>query len=108
MRFDSPSLDEYGHVAAIRQHASHRDGATGLRVVVVAPEEIPVLPAAGEVAAYRTGLEAMTDVTRHARTRTRRVELRAEDALCLEISDDGVGVLGTRQDRVGTRRSCGR
>lgn len=95
-----PTLDELGLVAAIRERAvqfsSHQKGCTdaynGLHVVVKAPETLPPLPAAVEVAAYRIVQEALTNVTRHAKAQTCLIQLslvEASGALQVEIIDDG-------------------
>jgi len=75
--------------------------AAGPEIVVAAPEELPLLPAAVEVAAYRIALEAITNVTRHAHAHTCRIELRVDDALSLEIRDDGLGLSATCRAGVG-------
>ena len=57
-----------------------------------APEELPPLPAAVEVACYRIAQEAITNVARHAQARRCEVRLSVEDApgaLRLEVIDDG-------------------
>jgi len=59
---------------------------------VEAPEQLPALPAAVEVAAYRVTQEALNNVTRHAQARTCVVRLALLDELQLEITDDGVGL----------------
>jgi two-component system NarL family sensor kinase len=64
-----------------------------------APDQLPPLPAAIEVAAYRITQEALTNVVRHARARECRVSISIDDALQVEIVDDGVGV--SKQIRAG-------
>jgi signal transduction histidine kinase len=90
-----PSLDELGLIGAIRARAaqygiSSQHGA--LHVQVEAPDCLPSLPAATEVAAYRITQEALTNVTRHAQARTCCIVLTVSDGLYLEITDDGVGL----------------
>jgi signal transduction histidine kinase len=78
---------------SLAQQYSH----TGLRVSVEAPETLPVLSAAGEVAAYRIAQEAMTNVARHAGARTCTLSVHADTHLVLEISDDGRGFSDERR-----------
>ncbi len=89
-----PALDELGLVSAILEHATHYNESSGLRVSIEAPDRLPLLPAAVEVAAYRIVLEALTNVVRHAHARTCRIRLDITEAqtLCLEITDDGGGL----------------
>ena len=60
--------------------------------MVEAPEQLPVLPAAIEVAAYYIALAAITNVVEHAHARHCGVRLAVTDALELEIVDDGCGL----------------
>ena len=84
-----PALDELGLVSALREQAT----AYGPAFSVEAPEGLPPLPAAVEVAAYRIALEAMTNAARHASARVCRVRITPLDnELELEVSDDGVGM----------------
>lgn len=96
-----PALDERGLVGALRQHAeAHPPGA--LRIAVVAPDDLPALPAAVEVAAFRIAQEAITNVVRHANATICTVTLaRADDALTVTIADDGVGLPAERRAGVG-------
>jgi signal transduction histidine kinase len=89
-----PVLDEFGLVSALREHLTYAQGTNGLRISIEAPEDMPPLPAAVEVAAYRIVLEAMTNVERHAHAHTClvRLELPEAGALCLDITDDGSGL----------------
>jgi two-component system NarL family sensor kinase len=86
-----PALDELGLVPAIREQATGY-GPGGLTVTVEAPQSLPPLPAAVEVAAYRIVQEALTNVARHAGARSCRVEISVDSGLELEITDDGSGL----------------
>ena len=104
-----PALDELGLVPAIREHAARNVSANGLRVLVEAPESLPPLPAAVEVAAYRITMEALTNVARHAQAHTCVVRLSLPEAggrpqgspLQIEIVDDGVGLPADQRAGVG-------
>jgi signal transduction histidine kinase len=98
-----PALDELGLDGALRSLAAQCSSQNGLQVRVDAPEKVPPLPAAVEVAAYRIAQEALANVVRHAQAHTCRVQLRLADALCLEILDDGLGLPAARQAGVGLR-----
>lgn len=97
-----PALDDLGFVAAIRAQAI-RYNHTGLRVTVKAPESLPPLPAAVEVAAYRIIQEALTNIVRHADAHTCLIRLTLDNALHLEIIDDGRGIPADRSLGVGLR-----
>ena len=103
-----PTLDELGLVGAIRQYATQYDRpgkpneSDGyLRVTIEAPEQLPTLPAAVEVVAYRIVQEALTNVAHHANARTCIVHLAISDEFQMEISDDGVGFLAESCAGVG-------
>jgi signal transduction histidine kinase len=84
-----PALDEHGLVGALREHAVEL--ASSLPVLVEAAE-LPELPAAVEVAAYRISLEALHNVTRHARATGAVIRLSVTDGwLDGSIADDGTG-----------------
>ncbi len=80
-----PALDQFGLVGALRRHCD----PLPLAVSFDAPDTLPPLPAAVEVAAYRIATEALTNVTRHARARTARITIAVDSALQLSIVDDG-------------------
>jgi len=115
-----PALDDLGLVPAIRQQATRHGlladglpheaggdasrGEVGLVFSIEAPQHLPSLPAAVEVACYRIAQEAMTNVARHANAHACRVRLwidEARDSLGLEIVDDGVGLSEERRAGVG-------
>ncbi|MDQ6879124.1 MAG: GAF domain-containing sensor histidine kinase [Candidatus Dormibacteraeota bacterium] len=86
-----PALDELGLIAAIRQAADVN--GSGIDICIDAPESLPPLPAAVEVAAYRIAQEAVTNVLRHSGARSCRLKVTLEGGvLRLEVSDDGSGL----------------
>ena len=97
-----PALDDLGLGVALRQLAERYGSKDStLRVAVEAPEDLPSLPAAVEVAVYRIAQEALTNVARHARARICVVRLSINDEVALEIVDDGVGIPAGRNAGVG-------
>jgi two-component system NarL family sensor kinase len=104
-----PALDELGLVSALREHAAHfqapttqqPSAASELRVRVEAPEELPSLPAAVEVASYRIALEGITNVARHATATTCAVRIAVNHGLEVEVVDDGRGLPASWRPGVG-------
>jgi len=87
-----PALDEFGLLSALREQAAHYQHQ-GLKVAFAAPEALPPLPAAVEVATYRIAQEALTNIARHARAQHCLLQLALDtEALHLDISDDGQGI----------------
>ena len=101
-----PALDQLGLVSALRQRADQDNqavalGSTAPRWTVTA-NEVGVLPAAVEVAAYRIAVEAVTNAVRHSGGTQVDVTLRRRpDALELVIRDDGGGITEERGVGVG-------
>jgi signal transduction histidine kinase len=87
-----PALDELGLVGALKEHITACNQSGNLQIALEAPDNIPQLKAAVEVAAYRIAMEAMTNVARHADARQCQVRLFMDGRLCLEIDDDGRGI----------------
>ena len=87
------ALDELGLVGAIREQGIgfDRAGMAGPDVVIDEGLGLPPLPAAVEVAAYRIATEAITNAIRHAGARHCRVQIVANTALEVEVTDDGHG-----------------
>jgi two-component system, NarL family, sensor kinase len=93
-----PVLDQLGLVGAVQACAAEYErpsanGQKGLTVTVAAPDPLPPLPAAVEVAAYRIAQEALHNVFRHAQASQCAVTLRPQnEALWLEVQDNGRGL----------------
>jgi signal transduction histidine kinase len=101
-----PALDELGLVEAVRERATrYAAGDEGFRATVEAPDELPPLPAAVEVAAYRIVQEALMNVSRHARASECIVRIACPGSPCrvleVEVVDDGVGLPASPQGGVG-------
>jgi len=97
-----PALAELGLLPALTafvDRLSNRNDA--LQVSLEAPDPLPPLPAAVEVAAYRIATEAMTNVARHARARSCLLRLTVGDELTVEVRDDGIGVPAGRLTGIG-------
>src|SRR5690606_23164784 len=96
------TLDDLGLVGAVRAYASSLGGgaqeAARLHVEIRAPAgDLPSLPAAIEVAAYRISTEALTNIARHAQARRVSVSFSLDESkriqkLHVEIVDDGIGL----------------
>jgi signal transduction histidine kinase len=94
-----PTLDELGLLPALQEQAEElRTTGTAPSITVDGPSNLPQLPAAVEVAAYRIALEALTNAVRHSGAQTCSVRLGLNGGLDIEISDDGIGC---RPHRVG-------
>jgi signal transduction histidine kinase len=87
------ALDELGLVGALQQRCeSLTDRSGGGPVVRIEAQQIPALPAAVEVAAYRIATEALANAVRHADAAHCTVRLLADGCLRMEIIDDGRGL----------------
>ncbi|UCG25955.1 MAG: GAF domain-containing sensor histidine kinase, partial [Chloroflexota bacterium] len=94
-----PALDQWGLAGALRAYAEtceQSDARATLTIHVDAPDELPPLPAAVEVAAYHIGREGLTNVVRHAQAKQCELKLDVEGRencqLRLCIRDDGRGI----------------
>lgn len=82
------TLEELGLIGALRRHAEQLDRGTP-QVRVHAPDTLPPLPAAVEVAAYRIAREALTNAVRHAHADRIDVHVEMNGALEIVVHDDG-------------------
>ncbi|GGN49809.1 signal transduction histidine kinase [Actinoplanes campanulatus] len=80
-------LDDHGLVGAIRQRVAAAEGVT---ITVQAPETLPELSPAVELAAYRIVMEGIANVRRHSTAGGCAVTVAANGRLELTVADDGV------------------
>jgi two-component system, NarL family, sensor kinase len=89
-----PALLSRGLSRAIRDQAAQFERASGgqLKTRVQVQPDLPPLPPAVELAAYRILSEALTNVAKHAGARHCVVRLHVQRDFRLEVVDDGVGL----------------
>lgn len=94
----SPSdLEQLGLCGALRLKTAALVGK-GLKLELIFPAALSPLSAAAESAAYHIVTEAVTNVVRHARAKSCRVELReVVGRLELSVCDDGLGLSAKRR-----------
>ena len=92
-----PALDEVGLLGSIRQRAAtlSMPGSGDLHIEVSGPADLPALPAAVEVAAYRIATEALTNVVRHSGATRCLVAIAVNGAFEVTVADNGRSRLGT-------------
>jgi signal transduction histidine kinase len=98
-----PTLDALSLLGSLRAHAANQND-NGLRVTLLAPEELPPLSAVVEVAVYRIVMEALNNVVRHAGARNCEVRISLDDEagmLTVDVSDDGRGFEEDHRPGVG-------
>jgi two-component system, NarL family, sensor histidine kinase UhpB len=93
MRNIRPSILDQGLVAALEWHVADFGRRTGITARFASNREEVELPEESSLALYRVCQEALTNVSKHADARQVEVNLFAgEDAVSLEVSDDGIGL----------------
>lgn len=83
-----PALDELGLVGALQRHIEQL-GDGSRTVTLSAPQPLPRLSAAVEVAAYRIGIEALTNAVRHSGAANVDLRVEVDGSLDLAVHDDG-------------------
>ena len=98
-------LDQLGLAAAIGWQADDFKRRTGIRCSVSLPPAALTLDHERSIAAFRIVQELLTNVARHANATRVEVSIRsAQDALTIEIEDDGKGI---EPDAIHRRESLG-
>ncbi|MEO8286242.1 MAG: GAF domain-containing sensor histidine kinase [Chloroflexota bacterium] len=96
-----PALDDLGLASALREYAAQCSDLNGITITTEIAENLPPLPAAVEVAAYRIVQEGLNNVVRHAQASQCNVRLTIDKDFYLEITDNGVGIPPNRRSGVG-------
>jgi signal transduction histidine kinase len=98
-----PTLDEYGLLAALHERAAQLSVGEHLTITIDAPERLPPLPAAVEVAAYRIVQEALMNVVKHAGECDCTVTMTVGEDVEIVVADTGVGIAPAHPPGVGLR-----
>ncbi len=96
-----PSLDELGLRGAV-EHLVHKVAADAAQpLITLELPELPDLPPATEVAAYRIIQEALTNALKHAHAQNFAITARLGEHLLLILRDDGDGLPESYRAGVG-------
>ncbi len=99
-------LDDLGLAAAIEWQARTFEARHGIRAEVQQEGLVTRLPREVELAAYRIVQEALTNIAKHSRASSCRIQLRRSDAnLEVIVEDDGRGF--DAMDMADPRRGLG-
>ncbi|SDG44085.1 Histidine kinase-, DNA gyrase B-, and HSP90-like ATPase [Lentzea fradiae] len=91
------TVTRLGLVGAVERFVTDLTSRLHIAIDVAVLGEIPQLPDAVSVAAYRIVREALTNVVTHADARTCRVRMWFDAELHVEVVDDGVGATSAEQ-----------
>jgi PAS domain S-box-containing protein len=86
------ALDDYGLAVTVKSYGEQFAARTGIGVTVATKQPVPRLQQDAEMALFRIGQEALTNVLKHAKAGTVRLTLAVDaQSVSLTIADDGCG-----------------
>ena len=98
-------LDNVGLFAALRWQLKETCGGAGLKCTEVYPDEEPSFTSEAAIALFRIAQEAFTNILKHSAAKSVDITLDMdmdEDAIVMQISDDGKGIPAGRLTAVGS------
>jgi two-component system NarL family sensor kinase len=96
-----PFLDEAGLLSALRWYAAGFAERSGIDVDLALPESFGRLARDTETALFRIVQESLTNIHRHAGSKTAQIRLRRDaQTLVLEINDRGHGIAGSLLEHI--------
>ena len=97
-----PGIDEFGLMAALKEHARRVSERSGFELVVGGIEPQPRFPLATAIALFRIAQEALNNTVKHAQASKIAIDLReGPDLIVLSIADNGRGFDITRKPLIG-------
>jgi signal transduction histidine kinase len=92
-----PLLDALGLAGALREYADGFAERSGIRTDLELPPELPRLPGSAETALFRVVQECLTNIHRHAGSRTASIRIGLADGeIVAEVRDSGRGIARER------------
>jgi len=96
-------LDNVGLFAALRWQLKETCGSAGLKCSESYPDEEPKFTSEAAIALFRIAQEAFTNILKHSAAKSVDITLDMdEDAVVMQISDDGKGIPAGRLTAVGS------
>jgi signal transduction histidine kinase len=96
-------LDNVGLFAALRWQLKETCGRAGLKCVESYPDEEPKFSSEASIALFRIAQEAFMNILKHSAAKSVDITLDLdEDAIVMQISDDGTGIPAGRTDAVAS------
>ena len=101
-----PLLDETGLRSALHWYVQGVGQRSGMAIDLSIPEDFGRLPAEMELAIFRVVQECLTNIHRHAESKTARIRVAREKArVCIEVRDEGKGISPERLAEIQSRGS---
>jgi signal transduction histidine kinase len=96
-------LDNVGLFAALRWQLKETCGGAGLKCTESYPDEEPKFSSEAAIALFRIAQEAFTNILKHSAAKSMDITLDLdEDAIVMQISDDGKGIPAGRLTAIGS------
>ena len=101
-----PLLDEAGVKAALSWYVQGVMERSGISIELTIPEDFGRLPAEMELAIFRVVQECLTNIHRHAESKSARIRVaREKGSVCIEVRDEGKGISRQRLAEIQTHGS---
>jgi signal transduction histidine kinase len=96
-------LDNVGLFAALRWQLKETCGRAGLKCGEFYPDEEPKFTSEAAIALFRIAQEAFTNIVKHSAAKSMDLALDLdEDAIVMQITDDGTGIPAGRLTAIGS------
>ncbi|HKT87762.1 MAG TPA: PAS domain S-box protein [Candidatus Sulfotelmatobacter sp.] len=101
-----PLLDEAGVKSALTWYVQGVAERSGIAIELNIPEDFGRLPAEMELAIFRVVQECLTNIHRHAESKTARIRIdREQSNVRIEVQDEGKGISPQRLAEIQTQGS---